>query len=254
MGIALFGLCFIHASYADEVVMTTGEHFTTSKVWEEDGKIRFNMHGLVVSVNKADVASITGTDGSAPRPRQHSPARPHSPLPEQASRNEPLVTAKVNPPTPTPPSPVKRTNPKAKIKGIGFNGISWHMRPTELPGLQKIKTEQAYGGIDQYWRPDGSMTMGDVLLDGLVFGFWQNRLYSIMLWVDGKSGYDGLERVVLDRYGTGKKSKTVENRYVWVDDKTTDRLLEFDKERNIGVFWMRSRDLDSHIKKIYPES
>jgi hypothetical protein len=252
IGITFLGLFFITASYADEVVMITGEHFTTSKVWEEDGKIRFNMHGLAVSVNKSDVASIMVTGGSTSQAPHREPSPSPAPQQKHASQKE-LVTAKVSPP-PSPHSPVKKIKPKANIQGIGFNGISWHMRPTELPGIEKIKTEEAYGGIDQYWRPDGSMTLGDVLLDGLVFGFWQNRLYSIMLWVDGKSGYDGLQRVVLDRYGTGKKSKTVENRYVWVEDKTTDRLLEFDKERNIGVFWMRSRDLDTHIKRIYPES
>jgi hypothetical protein len=252
IGIVLTGLSFISASYADEVIMVTGEHFTTSKVWEEDGKIRFYIHGLAVSVNKSDVASITGTGGSSLQPA-HMPSSPPAPQRKHASQKHPRGTTKVNPPS-LPRSPVKKTNPKTKIQGIGFNGISWHMRPIELSGLKKIKTEQAYGGIDQYWRPDGSMTLGDVLLDGLVFGFWQNRLYSIMLWVDGKSGYEGLQRVVLDRYGAGKKSKTVENRYVWVDDKTTDRLLEFDKARNIGIFWMRSRDLDTHIKNIYPES
>lgn len=253
MGFILLGSFFIPTSHADEVVMITGEHFNTSKVWEENGKIRFNMHGLVVSVNKSDVASITGTGGAMP-PQPH-PGLSNPPAPQQGQnpRTEPPAETQVSPP-PLRRSPVKKTNPKANIQGIGFNGISWHMRPTDLPGLTKIETEPDYGGIDQYWRPDGSMTLGDVLLDGLVFGFWRNRLYSIMLWVDGRSGYDGLERVVLDRYGNGKKSKTVENRYVWVDDKTTDRLLEFDEERNIGVFWMRSRDLDTHIKKIYPES
>lgn len=254
LGITLLGLCFIPASYADEVVMTTGERFVTSKVWEENGKIRFNMHGLVVSVNKTDVASITGTGGS--KPPKPIPRATNPPAPKQEGRRphtEPPAAAQVSP-SPQPRSPVKNSNAKAKIEGIGFNGISWHMRPTDLPGLTKIKTEPTYGGIDQYWRPDGAMTLGDVLLDGLVFGFWQNRLYSIMLWVDGRSGYDGLERVVLDRYGVGKKSKTVENRYVWVEDKTTDRLLEYDEERNIGVLWMRSRDLDTHIKKKYPES
>jgi hypothetical protein len=91
-------------------------------------------------------------------------------------------------------------------------------------------------------------------LDGLVFGFWQNRLYSIMMWVEGRPAYNGLERVVLDRYGDGRKSKTHQARYVWVDDRTTDRMLEFDEQRNVGIFWMRSRDLDSHIKSVYPES
>ena len=98
------------------------------------------------------------------------------------------------------------------------------------------------------------MTLGDVLLDGLVFGFWRNRLYSIMMWVEGEPGYRRLQKVVFDRYGEGQKSKNSKEQYVWVKDKTTDRLLEFDEQRNIGIFWMRSRELDAHIKQIYPET
>ena len=125
------------------------------------------------------------------------------------------------------------------------------MRPTDLPGLSKIGTEEVYGGIDQYWQPDGPLSLGDVLLDGLVFGFWQDRLYSVMMWVDGKPGYKRLERVVFERYGKGEAGRNQQDRHVWVTDRTTDRLLEFDTERNIGIFWMRSRDLDTHIKQRY---
>jgi hypothetical protein len=145
IGITFLGLFFITASYADEVVMITGEHFTTSKVWEEDGKIRFNMHGLAVSVNKSDVASIMVTGGSTSQAPHREPSPSPAPQQKHASQKE-LVTAKVSPP-PSPHSPVKKIKPKANIQGIGFNGISWHMRPTELPGIEKIKTEEAYGGI-----------------------------------------------------------------------------------------------------------
>jgi hypothetical protein len=251
----VWGLIFAPGSHADEVVMTTGERFSSSKVWEENGKIRFNMHGLVVSVNKVDVAAVIGGDGSPQSDVGSSPM--NKPQPRQAVSAKPKasIAQDLTPPSPAPPNKNSpHPSPKTKIRGIGFNGISWHMRPIDLPGLVKIETEPAYGGIDQYWRPDGAMTLGDVLLDGLVFGFWQNRLYSIMMWVDGRHAYDGLERVVLDRYGDGQKSKNHQDRYVWVDDHTTDRMLEFDEERNIGIFWMRSRDLDSHIKSVYPES
>lgn len=37
-------------------------------------------------------------------------------------------------------------------------------------------------------------------------------------------------------------------------DRTTDRMLEFDVKLNISFFWIRSRESDSHIKKMYPAS
>ncbi len=253
----ILGFIYTPASFADEVVMTSGERFSSSKVWEENGKIRFNMHGLVVSVNKADVAAIIGGDGASPSNAGTASMNVRTPEPHPSAPAKPKPSLARDPvPPPSMPEPKSKSPEKAvtKVQGIGFNGISWHMRPTDLPGLEKLKTEPDYGGIDQYWRPDGAMTLGNVLLDGLVFGFWQNRLYSIMIWVDGRPAYGGLQKVVLERYGEGLKSKKHPDRYVWVDDGTTDRMLEFDDERNIGIFWMRSRDLDSHIKSLYPES
>lgn len=261
-GLILIGSVLISSVDADEVVLTSGERFSSPEVWEEKDKIRFNMHGLVVSVSKSDVAAVIRTDGtvkSGSRPAQRNPVQPQ---PTDAPCAKTPSPQKVSAPAKQPPppsqvaaSPVrKRETPKRIVQGIGFSGISWHMRPNDLPGLAKIKTEPVYGGIDQYWRPDGSMTLGNVLLDGLVFGFWQNRLYSIMMWVEGEPAYRRLQKVVFDRYGEGQKSKNSQEQYVWVKDKTTDRLLEFDKERNIGIFWLRSRELDAHIKQIYPET
>jgi len=249
--------------HADEVVLTSGERFTSDKIWEEKGKIRFNMHGLVVSVQKSDVAAIHRDGGSAQASRNSAPnTRPPSqdpmqPAPTHQSPTQPKTVA------PTPPersaskpdpSPKKRSQPNDKIQGIGFKGIAWHMKPADLPGLSKIGTEEVFGGIDQYWQPDGPLSLGEALLDGLVFGFWQERLYSIMMWVDGKPGYKRLKRAIFKRYGEGEVSKQQPDRYVWVKDRTTDRLLEFDSERNIGVFWMRSRELDALIKQRYPEA
>ncbi len=249
------------AAHADVVVLTSGEQFNSDKVWEEKGKIRFNMNGLVVSVIKSDVASIVRDDASAgerelpaieARPAPQDRVQPPPvPQPSTTKQIEESAPAPRSFPPPDPPDPQKPQQ-TAKIKGIGFSGIFWQMRPTDLPGLSKIETEDAYGGIDQYWQPDASLSLGGALLDGLVFGFWQDRLYTIMMWVDGKPGYRRLKQAVFQRYGPGEASKTQPDRFVWVKDRTTDRLLEFDTERNIGIFWMRSRDLDAHIKQQYP--
>lgn len=250
--------------YAAEVVLTSGERFTTSKVWEENGKIRFNMNGLIVSVDKSDVSAVYGSGNSnhistkpASKPKKQPRALtpPDSVSKPKTALEKPVPKEKKPPPSMTQPKkePPKTPLKKAKARGIGIRGLSWHMRPNDLGGLTKIKTEPDYGGIDQYQRMDGPMTMGNVLLDGLVFGFWRNRLYSITIWVEGKPAYTRLQKMVFDRYGPGHKSKKREDRYVWTQDKTTDRMLEFDKKLNIGLYWMRSRELADHIKEVYPD-
>ncbi len=253
----------LSVAHAGEIVLTSGERFSSDKIWEEKDKIRFNMQGLVVSVDKADVASIIRDDGAAPSPspskmeKQPAPAAPSATQPPRAAPAPSDRQALA--PAPSPRLSHEKSGEESgnfqKIRGIGLDGLTWHMRTSDLSGLSKIKTEAIYGGVDQYWQPDGPLSLGDALLDGLVFGFWQNRLYTITMWVDGKPAYERLKRSVFKRYGRGEKGKkSDQDRYVWVRDETTDRLLEFDTKRNIGIFWMRSRDLDAHIKSLFPMS
>ena len=233
---------------ADEVVLISGERFTSSKIWEENGKILFDLQGLVVSVSTADVATIIRSTDPSPQP-----AEPSLPPPQSG---QPIVQS--SPEIPLPQDMPEKTSSrdptaqKPKARGIGLDGLAWQMKPTEIAGIKRLETDPAYGGIDQYWWPAGNLTLGDVLLDGLIFGFWQNRLYTIMCWVNGRPGYTRLQKAVFDRYGPGHKNKNGLERYVWLDD-TTDRMLEFDLKLNTGIFWMRSKTLDQQIKRMYSE-
>jgi hypothetical protein len=238
---------------ADEVILTTGEHFTSSKVWEEDGKILFDMQGLIVHVNKKEVVAIV--HGSSPaEPPVVPPANPirgdQEPLSPALNSWPPENSA---PPEKSLPTTNQESpNPKPKVRGIGIDGLAWQMRPNQIAGIAKLGTDPSYGGIDQYWRPSGKLTFGSALLDGLVFGFWQNRLYTIVFWVNGSPGYHRLRQAVFEHYGSGRKNDKGLERYIWLDD-TTDRMLEFDQKRNAGIFWMRCRDLDEQVKRLYPE-
>ncbi len=235
----------------DEVVMTSGERFTSSKVWQENGKILFDLQGLMVSVSLADVATIIRSTDPSPLPTGSA-----AQVPQSGQQALPASKAQSPPEKPTQPVMPEKSfaqDPSArkpKARGIGLDGLAWQMKPNEISGITKLNTDPSYGGIDQYEWPVGNLTLGDVVLDGLIFGFWQNRLYSIMAWVDGHPGYARLQQAVFDRYGPGQKNKNGLERYVWLED-TTDRMLEFDPKLNTGIFWMRSRNLDRQIKLLY---
>lgn len=243
---------FVRGVVADEIILTTGDRFTSPKVWEEGDKVLFDMQGLIVNVNKKDVAAVirgTHPTGSAAFPDQSNPGSQRITPPALAPQpaDKPVLSQK-------PADPIDRNqHPKTKIQGIGFDGLTWQMHPRDISGIDKLGTDPSYGGIDQYWRPAGNLTLGDVLLDGLIFGFWQNRLYTILVWVNGKPAYTRLQRSVFERYGPGRKNEKGLERYIWIDG-TTDRMLEFDPQRNTGIFWMRSRDLDIQVKRLYPEN
>lgn len=248
------------ATMADEIIMITGETFSSPKVWKEDGKIRFNMHGLIVSVQKSEVAQIIRNQDSPQPTRKPTQIRnqaPHALLPPQnpepTIHTKPLTHKPANPPRLVKPS--HRKNQVQAIKpsaagGICLEGISWHLQPSDLPDIKKIETDPIYGGIDQYYRENETMKLGTTVLDGKIYGFWRNRLYMITMWVEGPPAYLRLRKAVFERYGRGRQNSSRLERYVW-QDPTTDRMLEFDEQLNTGLFWMRSRALDDKIKQLY---
>ena len=243
---------YVRGVAADVVILTSGDRFTSSKVWEKDDQILFDMQGLIIKVNKKEVAAvIRGDNPTGPMAALSPPMSEGPSVPPPALDPRPADKPALSRATPDPAGQDRRRRPK--MNGIGFNGLTWKMQPGDIAGIAKLGTDPSYGGIDQYWRPTGNLTLGDVLLDGLVFGFWKNRLYTIMVWVDGKPAYTRLKLAVFDRYGSGRKNDKGLERFIWLDD-TTDRMLEFDQQRNTGIFWMRSRDLDLQIKQLYPKS
>lgn len=248
------------AAIADQIVMVTGETFSSPNVWEQNETIRFNMHGLMVSVDKSEVAQIIRDPSTPPPsllPEASSSVAPAQPTPDRIQ--EPVdrpSAASVPPPNPSRGivdggrNAAQGTSTPPKIGGTGLDGIAWQMQPSDLPGLLKLETDPLYGGIDQYCLEHDTMRLGRAALAGKAFGFWRKRLYTITMWVEGPVAYRHLRQTVFERYGPGHKNSNGLERYVWADP-TTDRMLEFDTELNTGLFWMRSRKLDEAIRQLY---
>jgi len=249
--------------HADELVMKSGERFTSDRIWEENGKIRFSMHGLLVSVGKEEVAQIIpAAGGSLNRSRSAKPSlstdtrieasNPSTITPPQASNT---LNRQQTPYTNNSRSGSQSHRtfalPKRTEQGTGMESISWGMQPDAIEGLEKIKTEAIFGGIDQYWRPEQSLALGSAALDGFIYGFWQNQLYSIVAWVDGPIGYNRMRSEIFATFGPGGQNRPEVERYIWLEGET-QRMLEFDQNLNTGIFVMRSAKLDHRIKQKYP--
>lgn len=258
--IIFFGaLAFLPSGWADEIIMTSGERFTTDRIWSEGDKIRFSMQGLVVSVLKEDVASVVRSNG------EPLPLTTPAPLPDSTNLGptpQPLVPEEASAPAPTRspkwPWPKRDADRPASspaqgrvVEGTGLAQVTWGMPPGELPGLKKFKTDPLYGGIDQYWLPDQNPQLGETLLDGWFYNFWQDRLYSIIMWADGRAGYERLKGEIFVRYGPGVQRRPEVERFVW-DDGPSQRMLEFDDKSRSGIFVMRSSQVDEQIKARYP--
>lgn len=249
---------------ADELVMKTGERFLTDRIWEENGKIRFNLQGLLVSVDKDEVAAVISQEEDLqqdPTPGVVAQTRPMNPekrgiglrddaagqaLDDVNRQNQGVQKRSRNTRTFKRPTGTVGTE-----RGTGLKNIAWKMAPEDVDGLVKIKTEPVFGGIDHYALPEQPLKWGDALLDGISYGFWRDQLYSVMIWVDGRIGYRRLKDELFLRFGPGSRNRPEAERYIWLEKKT-QRMLEFDADLNMGIFVMRSAELDAQIKARYP--
>ena len=262
IAIAVPNFIWCTSGFTDEVLMKTGEKFHTSNAWQDGDKIRFDMQGLLVDVDRNDVATIihsngltdTGATSDSPVHNQSLSTGAKVPFqkPEQGTI-APRSAAVPEPQPPTAPDHGGSFNPVwiSTNQGTGLQGIQWQMKPGDIPGLALVEIDPAFGGIDQYWCPDQNFQWGQVPLNGWVYGFWREQLYSIMIWVDGNSAYENLRKKVATQFGPGTKSVNNEDRYIWVD-ATTQRMLEYDAQLHTGIFVMRSSKVDTLIKEQYP--
>ena len=223
------------------------------------------MEGLVVNVEKDEVASIV-RDNEIRHLRGRSGAQPNDSANDLDGFGEGITsnnTIRWEPDEFAPRSDnvapaYPNLNAENQIKqnrfdlGTGFNGIDWQMRPEQLPGLEKVETDPAFGGIDQYWIPKQPLKWGWADLNGWVFGFWQDHLYSIMMWANGPASYQNLRNQAFKAFGPGTRNVDNEERYVW-DEPSTQRMIEYDSQLGVGIFIMRSSKLDAQIKKRYPD-
>jgi len=263
--ISIFFLAWITISigHTDELVLKSGERFSSDRIWEENDKIRFNMHGLLVSVAKEEVVAIN-READAPPSGGGTATASHSAdtgfkennasnrIPDPADTAERREQAQYNGGrrlTERNQRTFSRREPSAL--GTGLENIAWRMKPGAIQGLEKIKTDPIFGGIDQYWRPEHLMSISGAPLDGFVYGFWEDQLYSIVMWADGSIGFRRLRDALFTKFGPGTQNRVGVERYVWLE-KETQRMLEYDTNLNTAIFVMRSAELDHHIKIKYP--
>jgi hypothetical protein len=273
---------------AEWIILTSGEKFQTERSWKENGRLKFRLNGLVVSVPQSDVARVIESPTAAADPAveqkaaQRSPADPlrtatatgallsrrkerlqsalrlPPPKPKSALKAQlakPPEKASARPSTPDKPPQAPALDPPAAAaptphpsRGV-FRNLAWGMRPSSMPGLLLSQTNPAYGGVDEFFYPEEDLNLGEAPLNAIVYGFWQNRLYTITIWTDGRPSYEKLRRWVIDTYGPGHQRKKAVERRVWYGDGS-DRLLEFDETLNSGIFWMRSEKLHARIERV----
>ena len=198
-------------SYADTIFLHDGTRLETKRTWEKDDKIMFFKEDRVTSIKKSDVERIEKADSD----------QSFSAHTEKAK--------------------------EADFATDGFRGLRWGTKLSDIKGMVKIETDPGLAEVEQYVRPDEVLQIGEAHLDKIIYSFWRKKLYTVTIWTRNYANYKALRNVVFEQFGTGSRSDESLERYIW-PDRLTDRMLEYTKEGEHGMLWMRSRNVDRRLK------
>ncbi|WP_319521611.1 hypothetical protein [uncultured Desulfosarcina sp.] len=225
---------------ADTVILKSGEMFQTSKAWEENGVVSYYRDGRVVRVDAQAVERLI---------HSRTPAEPAPPPPKPLappSMPEPSAPADIGVPDRLP-GPPESTGDNA-----GYMGLKWGQPPSQIDGLEFIQTDPAYGGVRQYSRPKADKRFVRAQVDNIVFGFWKNQLYIILIEVSNYMDFLDLKAEAFRRYGETDPVAGQPDKFRWRGGGT-DRQLDYDHQSDTGYLWMRSQKLHAKVKEQYPE-
>ena len=233
---------------ADTVILKTGEAIEIEKCWEQGDKIFFNLHGLVLSVEKKNVQQIKRAKVDQNDSSQNSNKKKAilSKKHNEAKRKNVLRNGKIQ-------KPLSSRSPSAyneALKPLHFNGfrdLRWGQKAPSVEGLQKIDTQPDMDGIIEYFRPDDVLKIAEADLISIVYSFWYEKLYTVTIWAEGRDNYFALREEVFRQFGKGQKSDDHHERYIWSEEKT-DRMLEYIEDGEFGLLWLRSKVLDRQRK------
>ncbi|BBO84755.1 hypothetical protein [Desulfosarcina ovata] len=221
---------------ADILILKSGEMFETQKTWTENGQVYFYKGGRQVSVAEDQVERMIHAPVSAKpaAPTVAVPALPDLQLPSRGTAED------------------QGGDIPAPGGDAGFIELKWGQPPSQIRGLVLVETDPAYGGVNQYSRPQRAARFGRASVDNIFYGFWRGRLFTILVEVSNYLDFTALKAEAVRRYGQGRHEASNLDRYRW-SDATTDRFLTYDEASGTGYLWMRSRTLQNEIAALYPE-
>lgn len=199
-------------SHADTIILKDGTRLETKRSWEKNGKLIFYMEDLVTSINKSEVERIEKTNSDQKVPPHFKKAE----YPDFGTSN-------------------------------GFRDLPWGSELSDIAGMAETETDTGLAGVVGYIRPNDVLRIGEAELTNIIYSFWHDQLYTVTIWTQNYSNYEALRSAVFERFGEGSRRNESRERYIW-SDRLTDRMLEYVKEGEYGMLWMRSRNLDRKLK------
>ena len=235
---------------AGVVVLKTGKKFEVEKVWRENGQIWIVFHGMRASIPQSKVERIESDSNSDPgtldlKKEENANLKK---ITQSTPRDTSRLQTKYSSQTASTPQPAKIKKDQRRIfPDERFRDLRWGTKVSALKGLEKVKNPEGQEGIEEYLRKKENLKFGKAALSSIHYAFWRDRLYMVTIRTKGRSNYTALRDEVFRQFGQGHRADQSLERYLWTD-APNDMMLQYSKDDQEGLFWLRSNDISRQYK------
>jgi hypothetical protein len=246
LSIILFPL----TTFAEILFLQTGKELEVEKTWQENDLICFDFHGIDACLPPAKVVRIDRTTKyrSQTSAGKNGKKADLKKINRQAEKD--VSPDQIKPGAQTFSATQQMTIPSEQISVLrkdGFHDLPWGIEVSKVDGLKRRYSFSDSDEVIEYVRPKDILKIGDARLRHIIYNFWRDRLYTVTIWARDYSNYTALRDGVIEQFGKSRLSDPSQERYLW-SSTFTDLMLEYDKNTELGMLWLRSSEMDRNYK------
>jgi hypothetical protein len=246
LSLALFSL----SVQADVVVLKTGKLIEVEKVWQENGQIWIVFHGMRASIPPGKVERIENDTNNDPGKldlKNEEKAKLKE-ITRSTPQAPPRLQTKYASQTASAPQPTDIKKDQGRIfPNESFSDLRWGTKISAIKGLEKVQDPEGQEGVAEYLLKKENVKFGKAMLSSIHYAFWREQLYTVTIRTEGGSNYTALRDEVYRLFGEGHRVKQSFEKYLWTDTPS-DMMLQYSKDDQQGLLWLRSREIDRQLK------
>ena len=135
----------------------------------------------------------------------------------------------------------------------GFRGLKWQTDIATLDPLHTMEVIEIFGPFIYYKKNKEDLQLVTVKLNHIIYEFWNGKFSGVMIKVKGNDQFQVLKDYVFARFGTGQRSKVLEQLNVqdfYYNGIKTRMRLKFSDIDRIGDLDMYSIALLNQQQKL----
>jgi hypothetical protein len=125
-----------------------------------------------------------------------------------------------------------------------FRGLKWESSVRDTSGMNFLAEE---GDLRFYEREKDPMRIGDVPVERIVYGFFKDRFYNVLVYYLSLPNFLSLKGTLSAQYGEPYRPSETANKYFWNGEKV-DILLLYDDVTNTGRISYLFKPIESQME------